>query len=439
MISTLRVRPRAARAGILLLCLTSGACLSGGDGKHERDPLWLVRHGRYEEARDRARQIAEEHPDDEKARTIARDTEVAYLLDQGRNCVFRGAPEEGLAWFKRALEISPENRVVLSWILKTRVQLAEESLDVATDAVSKEDLQPAEDAYEKVLFYLPAEDLDPRIAKLREQASVGLQRVLITENYRDTQSRSYFQDGIRSLRLFQLSRSLHDFQVSVTYDGSNDSAKHRKQEVEHVLASEKLAKARSLEEAGYFHAARNEYRMVLLIDPENEDATEGLDRMDLEVRAHGELAQAEMQIRRGELDDAESVLEQASELTTNQEDQLGVLTAELEDARNRTLYERARGLERDYRYPEAIEAYDELLDEADFYEDAIARRNTLQGFVERAADLYAKGTAAEDDRIARQYLEQIPVFWPEYKDVEQRLAEIDERLAAEEPAAPDGE
>lgn len=428
--------------GLLLL---AAGCSSTGE--EERDVVWLVRHGQFGEAYREAQVLADERPDDPQAQALLRDAEVAYVLHLGRSAVFEERPEEGLECFYRALELAPDNQVVQGWVLKTRVQLAEENLEAARE-LAQRDLARAEEIYETVLEYLPEEDHSDRIAEVRRLAKLGLSRVLVTQNYRLTQSRSYFRDGMRGLRFFQLEQSLHDFSGSLKYDEDFDRARDRRVDVEAVMASEKLAKAKGLEAENYFHAARNEYRIVLLMDGTNEEALDGLDRMDMEVRAHGELAEAEMDILRGDFDGAQEGLQKAGELTQDQADSLGRLSAELEEARYSEMYEEARGLERDNRYPEAVEAYSKLLEEAEYYEDAIARRKTLLGFIERAEELYAAALEAADDETAAEKLREIPVFWPEYRDVEARLEVLEARLAEnappEEPATgespePDGE
>ena len=113
-------------------------------------------------------------------------------------------------------------------------------------------------------------------------------------------------------------------------------------------------------------------------------------------------------------------------------DTIGQLEAQIEDERVLALYNKARTLERDYRYPSAIEAYDDLLEIAPYYEDALSRKATLEEFVLLAEELYTRALDAESDEEALQYLRQIPILWPEYRDVEERLLEVEARLGIEE-------
>jgi hypothetical protein len=89
------------------------------------------------------------------------------------------------------------------------------------------------------------------------------------------------------------------------------------------------------------------------------------------------------------------------------------------------VYRDALALERDWRYEEAAVRYDELLAEAQFYKDAIARRDTLNEYVRRAAELYEKAGAAATPEEQLMFLRQIELFWPEYKDVPVRIRALE--------------
>jgi hypothetical protein len=235
---------------------------------------------------------------------------------------------------------------------------------------------------------------------------------------------------LSSFRALLLEQARRSFQVSRRYE-ENEPASTRAQQVEELLAEDRLAQARALEAAGMYFAARNEYRFVLLIDPKNEEGRAGLDRMDRESRATTTLAAAEMEIRRGELDKAETTLELATNLTEAQKDDVSLLQSGIEERRLEDMYSAARMLADDYRYPEAVQAFAALLAESSDYKDARLRKATLEEFIRLAEEFYAKALEATDDAVAEEYLRAIhPVIWPEYKDVVQRLKAIEERKAA---------
>lgn len=233
-------------------------------------------------------------------------------------------------------------------------------------------------------------------------------------------------------------RRAADFQVSLLYN-ENEPAIEQGEQVEVLLAQDRLAQAQTLEDEGWFNAARNEYRLVLLIEPDNVQGRAGLDRMDREARAMRNLAEADMEIRRGEFEEAEETLDQAEVLTLAQADDVSLMRSGIEDRRLEAMYLEARGFYEDYRYPEAVQAYERLLAAAPDYGDAQLRKKTIEEFIRLAEEFYAKALATEDEDEAEEYLRAIhPVIWPEYLDVVERLKVIDARKAearAEEQAA----
>ena len=420
-----------APLSLVLLALLAGgstACRTTeeDDGQHV---VWLVRHGRYADARTEARSLAESQPENEELQRLWVDAEVAYLLDRGRVQVFSGQATDGLAFFHRAAQVDPGNAVVDDWILKTRVQLAEEALDEATALGTGGDLVRLAELYEEVLAQLPEEDDSERVQRLGIQARLGLSRVLLTQNYRDGQSRSYYVGALEDFREYFLHPAHRGFDIALKFDEEHVKAEERRREVELVLADERLAKAQSFEEQGLFHAAMKEYRLVLLIDSSNAVARDGFDRMDLKTRQLRTLAEADMSVRRGALERAGELLDEAGKLAVEESTDVSRLEAEIEDERLRRMYERARAFEQDYRYVEAVEAYALLLDEVEHYDDAITRKATLEEFVLLADESYTAALDAKTDEDAAAALRSIQVFWPEYRDVEQRLAEIEARLA----------
>jgi hypothetical protein len=396
------------------------ACQGSGSGEGVAS---MIRHGRYADALDTARQHAAENPDDGQAQALYRNSQVAYLLDLGRNAVFAGEAEEGLVFFFQAYELDASNTAVQGWILKTRIQLADEWLDAAAELTAPEELDQAEEAYERVLTYVPD----------HEGGRNGLSRVLLLKNYRAGLSKSYFNQGINQFRDDWLHPARWYFDVSHRYDPTNDSARTRADQVDLTLAQDRLFQARALESQGLYNAARNEYRLSLLADPGNFEAQDGLDRMDKETRADRTIAKAEMSIRRGEYGAADELLAEADEITEDQADVVSQLEARIEDRRLAALYAEAQTLERDYRYQEAVKVYDELLELSAYYEDAIARKTTIEEFIVLAEEYYTRALDATTDEEALQYLRQIPIIWPEYRDVDERLKAIEERLAVDEP------
>lgn len=413
------LRPVLRPVPLALLCLAAVACRAQETRSDEKVVSAIV-HGQYTVALEEARRLAEANPNDPGAQELYREAELAFLLDQGRQAVFHGELNLGLELFEKAAALAPDHPTVRTWIQKTRKQLAVYWLDRAAEVTGPEHLDEAELAYERVLQYDPAS----------AAAIDGLSHVLLLKNYRAGMSKTYFDDGLSSFHALLLEQARRAFQVSRRYR-ENDPATQRAGQVEEMLAEERLAQARELEQAGSFFAARNEYRLVLLIDPEHPEGRAGLDRMDRETRATRTLDEADMALRRGELERAGEALAEATVLTEAQKDDVSLLQSNIVEKRLEDRYREARSLADDYRFPEAVVAFEALLAEAPDYKDAALRKTTLEEFIRLAEEFYAKALAATDDAVAEEYLRAIhPVIWPEYRDVVARLKAIEARRAA---------
>jgi len=413
----------------LWLCLALAACQASEKGR-EQKVVEAARGGRYDVAVEEARRLAEAHPEDAALQALYLDTRVAALLDRGRDQVFAEDFDGALSSFLAAIELAPGHPMVASWLVKTKKQLASRWLDEAAENTGPEKLDQAEAAYERVLQYEPD----------NPYAIEGLAHVLLLKNYRAGQSKTYFDDGLSSFRELRLQNARRAFELSRHYR-ENDPAAARAEQVERLMIDERLAQAQTLEAEGHFFAARNEYRLVLLLDPTHAEGRAGFDRMDRETRATSALAQADMEIRRGELEEARETLAEAELLTEAQRAGLTALETGIEEKRLADLYAEAQRLTEDYRYPDAVALYAELLALAPDYQDAAQRKRTIEEFIRLAEDLYARALEAKDDATAEACLRQIQgVVWPEYKDVVERLQAIEARKpAAEEPAPADGE
>lgn len=120
------MRPRIPGLLVGSLCLLAlPSCRSAGEATGRELVLREVRHGRFERALEQAERLLEASPRDPALQALRRDVQVALRLDQGRDRVFLGQLDEGLAAFREAAELDPGNEVVRSWIRKTQLQLAD--------------------------------------------------------------------------------------------------------------------------------------------------------------------------------------------------------------------------------------------------------------------------------------------------------------------------
>lgn len=371
----------------------------------------LIRHQEYAEALQRAEAAAREHPDDPKAQEDYRLASAALLLNSCRRACFDGRLEEALDFARRAREIAPESPVVQSWYEKCQRELADSALSEAIEFHASDSLEAARDCYEESLHYAPD---NPR-------AQEGLARVLLQLNYRAGMGEIYYRDGAQALSAWFLKQARTYFTYTIKYQAKNERAADRKGEVSTMLAEDRSAIAADLEKQGQFAAAKNEYRIALLLDKELQVARDGYERTSREAAAAAAIREAEILTLKGQFDRAVDVLSKARGQSELQAEKFDEALATIEEARVEAQYQLARAMEADYRFEEAVKEYDKLLEKSEYYKDAIARRDSLESYIEQAAALYAQAMAAATPEEQIELLRRIQVFWPDYLDVRERL------------------
>jgi tetratricopeptide (TPR) repeat protein len=399
----------------------AAACSSTGSSEDEDSVPWLVRHGRYAEAVELAAARHERHPDDAALADEHRLASVAWYMERGRRLAFEGYNEEALEAFEEAKAIAPDEPQIDVWIGASRERMADEWLARGLERHNDDDLEAAITSYERALSYVP--DHKPT----RET----LARALLQQNFRRGMGEEYYDGGVRALDRYFLHEAHSLFTYVLKYEPTNERATERGDQTQELLAAERATMAAELEALGEYAAARNEFRLALLLAPELQAAQEGLERMQREEKAAELLRECDRLALQGRFDEAQQRLDQARDVTERQVTEIDEHATALHQSRLAKLYEAARTLESDWRYEEAVGAYDKLLEREPYFRDAIARRDTLQSYVEQAGELYGRYQAATTDEERLAMLRQIAVFWPEYRDVRLRLAEL-------EGAPPDG-
>jgi hypothetical protein len=406
----------------LLAALLAPGCETPGDRRGkveqpERDVAYLVRRGMFLEAVYEAEELYRKNPDDPEAEEAYRLASTAWLLEQGRRELFADNDQAALELFLRAQEIAPEQELVQDWIDNASNQLAITWHDRGIAWQMGDELEKARDCYEKALEYRP--DF-PR-------AQASLYRILLQMNYREGMSLEYYDDGVRAYHDLMLDEAAQFFGYSKKYDPGNERALERREVTRTELARQRVYIAYRHEAEGRFAAARNEFRMALLLDDDLPEALEGFERMSKEAEAADHVREAERKILRGEYLAAEAAIAKGRALTQVQDEALDLMLQGIAEARLEDKYQDARTLESDQQFVAAVAAYDELLEQAPYFRDAIARRDTLQSYIEHADELYAQAMEAgsEDERL--RILRRIDVFWPDYRDVRELLQAADGR------------
>jgi tetratricopeptide (TPR) repeat protein len=371
----------------------------------------LVTHGQFAAAVREADAYRRNHPGDAHAESLHRLASVAYLLDQGRRLTFQGNDVEALALFQQARDIEPESPEVASWVDKTKRKLAETWVERGLELHAKEELAAAVDAYEKALEYVPGD----------HSALNGLATAVFHVNFRQGLSERYFKEGLQALSRYWLEQARSRFAYATKYEPGDARTEQRQDQVETLLAAQRVTIAAQLEASGNYDAARNELRLAVALDPENADARAAKERCDREAKAAARRREAAIAVLRGRFDDADKMLTEGAALTTAQVDGFALARTDLQNARYEKVYQDGLALERDMLFPDAVAKYGELLKLTDYYKDVLTRKETLEGYIRLADELYTKVQAATSPEEKRALLKQIELFWPEYKDVEAQL------------------
>jgi tetratricopeptide (TPR) repeat protein len=407
---------RLAPFGLAALALL-GACRAGGEKRSTVDEL--LEHQAWGEAYREAVLRAEEAPNDERAAADLERARVAYCIDHGRQLALGGDVEEALELFEELERQGAASEQVAQWLSKCRRMLSDERRVEGWELELQGDFEGAAVLYREAVAYWPEDDF----------AKAGLERIEMLAAWRRDQRKSYYDNGTRELRNFQLPEARRSFEAALKFVPEDADAARRVSEVRSVQAEERLALALQLGEQGYFHAAATELRIARDLVPglANVDALIAI--AELEIAVSDALGEAERLSRRGSTDEAIALIEAQLARTRLQS---ANVTAALLKARERRLeerYEAALALERDFDFPAAVAAYDVLIEAAGgFYRDALARRDTLTSYIGLAAELYAEYEAATDDEGRLAALRKLDLFWPTYRDVWEQLTRLRAKL-----------
>ncbi len=405
---------RLALVAFPLVALALVGCRSANSSESNASLMAVDEYsaqGRHTEALLAAESYRQSYPDDPRALGTLQRAKAAVMLEQAREDCFAERNVEALALIRQAREIEPNERVLEDWERKLKLKLANIHSDRGDEFNALRSLEAARDEYEAALGYNDSE----------ARARAGLAQVLLHINYRRGMGEQYYEDGVGLLREYWLEQAKSRFQYVGKYQPDHDRAKSREKNVSAQLAASRCTLASDLERQGLWAAARNEYRIALLLDEEFAEAQAGLARTRVEASAEEKLREIERLIRAKHYDKAREAIDSGIALTKSQGDKFEGARASIEEAILESSYQTALTLEADQDYEDAIAAYDRLLAQREYYRDALARRDTLRAYVTKATALYQQAMDSTDPEEKLRFLRQIALFWPEYKNVEELI------------------
>jgi hypothetical protein len=407
-----------ARSAALATLLALAACASTAGPKEEDEVLFLIEHRRYTEAVRVSEERARKAPDDPKAQADYRLASVALLLEQCRRACFENRDDEALVFAQQARELAPGDRIVEGWHLKLMNKLADRARGQAIEAHAADNLELAKLKFDEALHYAP-NDL---------RSKDGAAQVLLQMNFRAGMGESYYREGAQALSAYFLHEARSFFSYTIKYQPKNDRAAERRGEVSTMLAEDRTAIAADLEARGLYAAAENEYRIALIVEPTFAAAIEGEQRAAREAKAAAVLAEADRLTMKKRFDEARTLLAANRDATDAQKERFESALADVEQRELEDLYETAVGYQADARYVEARDTFAALLARAQYFKDAITRKENVEGFIQRAEETYVQALAATTDEERISLLRRTDLYWPDYKDVRERLKALGANL-----------
>lgn len=415
-----RPYPLLAVGALALAPVLLGGCRAADQKDDSVESLF--REQRYEQAYALAFERAAAAPDDDEAARLVERARIAYWMDEGRELVLAGDVQAGLDIFQSLAADGASPRAVQPWIDKCRRMLAEKRRSEAWTQELDGDFDGAARLYREAVDLWPEDEF----------ARDGLERIEMLAAWRKERGADYYNSGIRDLRDLRMAEALRSFRAAVDFLAEDPAAVARAKEVLRMQAEERVQLADGLIEDGLFHAAAAELRHARILLDDLPGIDERIEAIEREVDVRERIGESARMLLREEADEAIALLEELLATTELQTEQVEEALAEARNARLDGLYERALELERDFHFADAIDAYDHLLDEAgDFHKDAISRRRTLASYIELAEELYGEYEAAQDDDARLDALRKIELFWPTYRDVPERIAELDDDEGSE--------
>ncbi|MEZ6019831.1 MAG: hypothetical protein R3F17_06925 [Planctomycetota bacterium] len=364
-----------------------------------------------------AARLREMDPVSAELEALHQGASIAWLLDRGRDATLRDQDRLALTYFDKVLEIDPEHDLAKAWETKTRTKLARRLTDEGVDLVGNDEFQEAWRRFNQAVEIYP--EYEPAVA-----AMTSLDRQLA---YRQTMASEYYDQGVSALVEKEYSIAANRFGYVRKFRDADDRLNRRSQQVDKARSMEHADNGKKLEEERLFHASRAEYQQALRFDGDNETAREGVRRTALEVEVAGYLARGRGALSRGQFFEARVILEEALTLGTVQTEEVHAVLEEVEQARLQSVYEGALSSEHDWRLEEAIQDYEELLVQAPGFADVQKRLGELKGRVAQVTSLYAEVQNTRDSQERLGLLKRIEVLWPDYRDVPERVADLERR------------
>lgn len=356
----------------------------------------------------------EQAPDDPDVRAAYEKIRIAWLLKDAQQRIFQGDEVGGLENLERVLVLDADNPIALRLKDRARLKLAEAAAEQGDRLRSGGDLEGALAKYDEALRLTPG-------LGLAEEGKSAVQDV-----WRRLRSdaREHYLEGVRALaeRLFLQTR--YHMGLALEKDPTMQEAREPVEMASRLLAQERYAKAKDMEERGFWKPALREYREIASAYPDFEGLEARIGAMEAEVEAEDLATKGSTAAFRGQFRDARDFLEQAMQVTARQRDEISETLLFVHEREIEQRYTLAKDEELQGRLETALEAYRLIDREAPGFLDVRTRIQDLQIQIDegvKAYDAAVKAEQAGDIERAIEHLTDVMLYWPSYRDAKQRL------------------
>ncbi len=340
---------------------------------------------------------------------------LEYLVDLGRELVFRDHEVRAITQLEKALALDPQNRTAKHWIARAKEKLAKRAVREGENQRSQGNLDKALLHFQTALSYVPE----------YPQAVAGIEKVNEYYGKRYDEATDHFTKGARARGEELIKQSKYHHGIAFEKDPSMREAEKRKIEATQWLARDRYEQGKMMEEKGLYGAALMQYEAVMKVLPGIEGLKERVAVMKKEVEATRIRREAEMAMRKDEFDTAKELLNRAYELTSAQRADISGLLLDNRQRRHQNLYRKARDQELEYKFEAALAGY-QAIDKVwpSGFEDVKNRIETLENAIKLAGASMAEGQKREkagDLKTAIEFYEEALANYPGYKGLDQRI------------------
>jgi tetratricopeptide (TPR) repeat protein len=342
---------------------------------------------------------------------------LAYLLQQGQEQVFNNDELVAVETFERALELDPGNKVATAWIDKAKRKLAARAVSMGDEQQASGDLKEALLSYHEALTYVPN----------FPSALDGIEGVAKTVDKRKARAEDHYIQGVAALGEQLFETTWYHMVNAVSLDPEIGKARRVRDQAGSRLVQERYAKAKELEQNGYWGAALKEYEAIHALAPDLEGIEDRIAHARKEVEAERLVHEAEMEGFKKNYDRARELLESALATSTSQQDAITDLLILVKERDLDDRYQRARILEYEHRLADALAAYQEIDALWPGFKDVRASISGIQSTLEIAEAARVRGEQAEqsgDIEAAIEAYEEALLACPEYADLDEKVAAL---------------